>query len=75
MIRDYTFSEAKAEENLFHNWDEIITVANEFDVEPYISVEDYDHGAEWWDSAIRCYYLSTAISEALEEMTTEQIEA
>ena len=66
----YTFSTWKAEENLSHNWDEIETVAAEFGIEPTIS-EGYDHGAEWWDVSIRCYYLGQAIAEVLDEYETE----
>lgn len=63
----YTFSTWKAEENLAHNLDLIEEVADYFGSEPIIGT-DWEHGAEWWDVNIRCYYLSSAISEALEEM-------
>ena len=66
----YTFNTWKAEENLSHNWDEIETVASEFGIEPTVS-DGYEHGAEWWDVTIRCYYLSSAIYEVLEEITEE----
>lgn len=56
----------KAEECLSHNWDEIETAAAEFFINPTIS-DGYEHGAEWWDVTIRCYYLRQAISEALDE--------
>lgn len=62
----YTFSTWKAEENLSHNWGEIETVAAEFGIEPTIS-DGYEHGAEWWDVTIRCYYLGQAILEVLDE--------
>ena len=67
----YTFNTWKAEENLSHNWDEIETVAAEFGYEPTISVDGYEHGAEWWDVSIRCYYLGQAIAEVLDEYETE----
>lgn len=60
----------KAEECLSHNWDEIETVAAEFGIEPTIS-DGYEHGAEWWDVSIRCYYLGQAIAEVLDEYETE----
>lgn len=63
----YTFNTWEAEENLSHNWNEIETVAAEFGLEPTIS-KGYEHGAEWWDVIIRCYYLSLAICEALQEI-------
>lgn len=66
----YTFSTWKAEENLAHNWDEIERVAAEFGIEPTIS-DGYEHGAEWWDVSIRCYYLGQAIAEVLDEYETE----
>lgn len=67
----YTFNTWKAEENLSHNWNEIETVAAEFGYEPTISVDGYEHGAEWWDVSIRCYYLGQAIAEVLDEYETE----
>lgn len=60
----------KAEEALNHNWDEIETVASEFGYDPIIS-DGYEYGAEWWDVAIRCYYLGQAIAEVLDEYETE----
>lgn len=66
----YTFNTWKAEENLSHNWDEIETVAAEFGIEPTIS-DGYEHGAEWWDVSIRCYYLGQAIAEVLDEYEAE----
>lgn len=62
----YTFNTWKAEENLAHNWDEVETVANEWGIEATIS-DGYEHGAEWWDVTIRCYYLAQSISEVLDE--------
>lgn len=62
----YTFNTWKAEENLSHNWNEIKNAAEEFFIEPTVS-DGYDHGAEWWDVTIRCYYLGQAISETLDE--------
>lgn len=63
----YTFSTYKAEENLLHNFDEIEKVASAFGEEPIIS-DGYEHGAEWWDVTIRCYYLSSAIAQVIEAM-------
>ena len=64
----------KAEEALAHNLELIEEVAEEFGIEPTIS-SGYEHGAEWWDVSIRCYYLAGAISEALEEIEDEFEEA
>lgn len=66
----YTFSTYEAEENLSHNWDLICAVANEYGYEPTIS-DSYEKGAEWWDVSIRCFLLSSAIAEALEELDNE----
>ena len=63
----YTFNTYKAEENLAHNWDLLCECAREFGEEPVIS-EDYKHGAEFWDVSIRCYLLSGAIAEVLDDM-------
>jgi len=57
----------KAEEALAHNWDLIAEVAAEFGIEPTIS-NGYEHGAEWWDVTIRCFYLGQAISEVLDDL-------
>lgn len=56
----------KAEEALAHNLDLIAEVAAEFGIEPTVS-DGYEHGAEWWDVTIRCYYLGQAIAEVLDE--------
>lgn len=60
----------RAEEALAHNLDLIAEVAAEFGCEPTIS-DGYEHGAEWWDVTIRCYYLGQAIAEALDELESE----
>ena len=67
----------KAEECLCHNMDLIEEVANAFGDEPTITA-GWEHGAEWWDVSIRCYYLSQAIDEVvndLEDDLTEMINA
>lgn len=63
----YTFNTYEAEQNLAGNWDEIITAANEWGIEPTIS-DEYEHGAEWWDVTIRCYYLAECIAEFLDDI-------
>lgn len=62
----------RAEEALAHNLDTIAEVASEFGIEPTIS-DGYEHGAEWWDVSIRCYYLSQAIAEVLDEFEEEGV--
>lgn len=57
----------KAEEALSHNLDTLAKVASEWGIEPTIS-DGYEHGAEWWDVTIRCYYLGQAISTVLDEI-------
>ena len=60
----------KAEEALAHNLELIEEVAEAWGIEPTISA-GYEHGAEWWDVTIRCYYLGQAIAEALEDYEEE----
>jgi hypothetical protein len=67
----YWFNTWKAEEALCHNWEEIVNVASEFGYEAIIS-DGYEYGAEWWDVSIRCYYLSSALSDVLEEIEATQ---
>ena len=62
----YTCNAWQAEENLAHNWDEIETVASEYGYEPVIGT-GWENGPESWDVRIRCYYLSSAISEVLDD--------
>lgn len=65
----YTFNTWQAEENLCHNLDLLSEALQEFG-----SDADYmaKNGAEACDVTIRCYLLSQAISEALED---EEIKA
>jgi len=63
----YTFSTYQAEENLCHNMELIEEAAEAFGIEPTIQV-GYEHGAEWWDVTIRCYYLGQAITTVLDEL-------
>lgn len=57
----------KAEESLAHNLDTLAEVASEWGIEPTIS-DGYEHGAEWWDVTIRCFYLSQAIASVLDDI-------
>lgn len=63
----YTFNTYKAEEYLAHNWDLLEEALDEwgYDENPI------KKGAEWCDVTIRCYLLSQAIAEALEELEEE----
>lgn len=63
----YTFNTYKAEENLAHNWDILEEALDEwgYDENPI------KKGAEWCDVTIRCYLLSAAIAEVLEEFEEE----
>ena len=56
----YTFSAFEAEENLCHNFDLLEEVADEFGIEP-TTCAGYEHGAEWWDVAIRCALLGEVL--------------
>ena len=61
----YTFSRYEAEENLCHNLDILGEALEEFGSGPEYLIEN---GPEACDVTIRCYYLSQAISEALDEL-------
>jgi len=58
----YTFNTYQAEENLTHNLDLLKEACETFGCEPKLD------NAEWCDVTIRCYLLSQAISEVLEEL-------
>ena len=64
----YTFNTWKAEENLCHNMDELEDACNEFGQDIGEAVKQ---GAEYCDVTIRCYLLSQAISDALDELEEE----
>lgn len=61
----------KANEALAHNWDVLKEALAEFGCEE----NPIEKGAEWCDVTIRCYLLSQAIAEVLEEMKEELEEA
>ena len=64
----YTFSTYEAEENLAHNWALLEEAAEAYGYEePHIAT-GWEFGAEWWDVTIRCYLLSEAISDCLDEL-------
>lgn len=64
----YTFNTWQAEENLCHNMDLLEEACNEFGQDVGEAVE---RGAEYCDVTIRCYLLSGAIYEALDELESE----
>lgn len=64
----YTFNTWQAEENLCHNMDLLEEACNEFGQGVGEAVE---RGAEYCDVTIRCYLLSDAIYEALDELESE----
>lgn len=64
----YTFNTFEAEENLSHNWDLLEDACYEFGED---SGEIFKQGAEACDVTIRCYLLSGAISEVLDEFEDE----
>ena len=55
----------KAEEALAHNWDLLLESLENFG---QTDINPIEKGAEWCDVTIRCYLLSSAISDVLEEM-------
>ena len=66
----YTFNTYAAEENLAHNWDALAEALAEFGCDE----NPINKGAEWCDVTIRCYLLSQAIAEALDELEEELAE-
>jgi hypothetical protein len=61
----YTFSTYQAEENIVHNLDLLQEALENFG---YTDINILEKGAEWCDVTIRCYLLSQAISEVIEEI-------
>lgn len=64
----YTFNVWEAEENLCHNMDLLKEVCDAFG---YNMGELVEKGAEACDVIIRCYLLSQAITEVMEEIKDE----
>ena len=62
----YTFNAIQAEENLVGNWDLLLEALENFG---QADINPIEKGAEWCDVTIRCYLLSSAISDVLEEMS------
>ena len=58
----------RAEEVLSHNWDLLAEALREFGQD---GADALERGAEAMDVTIRCYLLSQAISEALDELEEE----
>ena len=64
----YTFNTWQAAKNLCHNMDLLEEACDEFGQDLGKAVK---RGAEYCDVTIRCYLLSGAISEALDELESE----
>lgn len=64
----YTFNTYKAEENLNGNWGLLQEALEEFGCDELNPIEK---GAEWGDVTVRCYLLSSCISEVIEELDKE----
>ena len=64
----YTFNTYEAEENICHNLDLLEEALDEFGSDHGYLI---DNGAEAADVTIRCYLLSGAISEALDDLESE----
>ena len=63
----YTFNTWQAEENLCHNMELLKEALEEFGCD----IDYLEKGAEACDVTIRCYLLSSAISEVIEELELE----
>ena len=64
----YTFNTYEAEENLCHNMDLLKEALQEFGC----GIDYLEKGAEACDVTIRCYLLSNAILEVVEELNIEE---
>ena len=67
----YTFSTWQAEENLCHNWELLGEALEEFGGS---TGEALERGSEYCDVTIRCYLLSQAIAEVLDEVEEDNEE-
>lgn len=64
----YTFNRARASEYVLDNTDLLREVIEEFDIDSATVADKFIHEDwEWFDVNIRCYMLSSVISEVLEE--------
>ena len=69
----YTFSRAKAHDNVQGANDVIRELVEEFGIEAETVAEKFlDEEWEWWDVSIRCYLLGEALEEAVEELEEER---
>ena len=66
----YTFSTAKAHENVMGNEDYIREMVHEWGIEAQDLVDRFLRGEwEWFDVSIRCYLLGQVLAEVLDELT------
>lgn len=61
----YYCNSYKAEESIAHNWNLLNEALDEFEQN---NINVIEKGAEWADVTIRCYLLSSVISDVLDEM-------
>lgn len=61
----YYCNSYKAEESIAHNWNLLSEALDEFGQN---NINVIEKGAEWADVTIRCYLLSSIISDVLDEM-------
>ena len=61
----YYCNSYNAEESIAHNWDLLSEALDEFGQN---NINVIEKGAEWADVSIRCYLLSSIISDVLDEM-------
>lgn len=68
----YTFNRQKAKENVVDNMDLLAEMADCFGLETkQIGEKFLEENWEYFDVSIRCYLLSNAISEVLDDMESE----
>ena len=64
----YTFSRAEAQEYVEDNKNLVREMCDEFDCKQRIMENWFDNDYESIDVSLRCYFLNSAISDALEEL-------
>lgn len=68
----YTFNRYEAQENIFDNLDLLSEACEDFGCVEELGRKFIDQDFEWMDVTIRCYLLSQALEEVIEEYDMEE---
>lgn len=63
----YEFNSWQAEENICHMWNEIQDMIDD----GFITIDNFQYGAEGIDVALRCYFLNEALENIISEMESK----